>query len=66
MTTTKPRCPCDNHEAPLFARCNAKLEPGETTCAWCRNGHVGGLGTFKAIGRTIGKSFRLWAERTFR
>jgi hypothetical protein len=59
------RCQCNRHDPPLFALCEAKVAPGETICAWCANGHPQGLGTLQAIGRTIGKSFRLWAQRTF-
>lgn len=65
MTVPIFYCECNNHEPPLFAACNAKLAPGEKLCAWCRDGHVRGLGTWKAVGRTIELSLRLWVERTF-
>lgn len=59
-------CQCDRHDPPLFAACGAKAAPGELFCAWCKSGHPGGLGTLKAIGRTVGKSLKLWARWTFR
>jgi hypothetical protein len=59
------RCQCEKHEPPLFAACDAEVAPGETICVWCKGGHAKGLGTLRAISRTIGKSFRMWAERTF-
>lgn len=58
----KNLCQCDRHDPPLFAACGAKAAPGELFCAWCKSGHPGGLDTLQAIGRTIGKSLKLWAK----
>jgi len=62
-------CQCTSHDPPLFAACGAKAAPesGETQlCSWCWYGHQRGLDTLKCIGRTVGKSLRFWARRTFR